>query len=120
MPEHFASVEDYLDSLAPESRTALESVRATLHDAVPDGVDTISYNMPTLTLGDRRIVHYAGWKKHVSLYPAPEADADLRREMAPYVAGKGTLKFPLDQPLPHALIARIVQRLREQLGVEQR
>jgi len=111
MAEHFASVEDYLDSLATEVRTALEEVRATIHDAVPDGEDAISYNMPTLLLGDRRIVHYAGWKKHISLYPAPGADDDLGREMAPYVAGKGTLKFPLGQPLPHGLIARIVQRL---------
>jgi uncharacterized protein YdhG (YjbR/CyaY superfamily) len=111
MAEHFSSVEDYLDSLAPEVRSAVEEVRATIHDAVPDGEDAISYNMPTLTLGDRRVVHYAGWKKHISLYPAPEGDDDLEREVAPYVAGKGTLKFPLDRPLPHDLIARIVQRL---------
>ncbi|MET0997312.1 MAG: DUF1801 domain-containing protein [Marmoricola sp.] len=111
MAEPFPSVEAYLDSLAPEVRTALEQVRATIHDALPDGVDAISYNMPTLTLHGRRVVHYAGWKQHISLYPAPEADDDLGREMAPYVAGKGTLKFPLDQPLPHDLIARIVQRL---------
>ena len=111
MPEHFTSVEDYLDSLQPEVRTALEDVRATIHAAVPGGEDVISYNMPTLKLGDRRIVHYAGWKKHLSLYPAPEGDDDLRREMAPYLAGKGTLKFPLAQGMPHDLIARIVQRL---------
>jgi len=120
LPEHFATVEDYLDSLAPDVRTALEAVRATIHDALPAGADVVSYNMPTLMLGDRRIVHYAGWKKHLSLYPAPEADEDLRREMAPYVAGKGTLKFSLGKPLPHDLIARIVQRLSlEQLGLEQ-
>ena len=111
MAEHFASVEDYLGSLAPEVCTALEEVRATIHDALPEGEDAISYNMPTLMLGDRRIVHYAGWKKHVSLYPAPEADGDLQREMAPYATGKGTLRFPLDEPIPHGLIARIVQRL---------
>jgi uncharacterized protein YdhG (YjbR/CyaY superfamily) len=78
---------------------------------VPEGEDAISYNMPTLTLGGRRIVHYAGWKKHVSLYPAPEDDGALGRDLAPYSAGKGTLKFPLAEPMPHELIARIVQRL---------
>ena len=111
MAEHFTSVEDYLDSLEPEVRSALEEVRATIHAALPDGEDAISYNIATVKLGDRRVVHYAGWKKHISLYPAPEDDEDLGREMAPYVAGKGTLKFPLGQPMPHGLIARIVQRL---------
>lgn len=111
MAEHFSSVEDYLDSLAPEVRSALEEVRATIHEAVPGGEDAISYNIPTLRRGDRRVVHYAGWKRHVGLYPVPEGDEGLGREMAPYVAGKGTLKFPLDRPLPHDLIARIVQRL---------
>lgn len=111
MAEQFTTVEDYLDSLTPEVRTALAAVRATIHAAVPDGEDTISYNMPTLRRGDRRIVHYAGWTKHLSLYPAPEADDDLGREMAPYVTGKGTLRFALSQPLPHDLIARIVRRL---------
>jgi uncharacterized protein YdhG (YjbR/CyaY superfamily) len=108
--EKYSTVEEYLDSLAPEVRNALLEVRATIHSAVPAAEDTISYNMPTLKLGDRRIVHYAGWKQHISLYPAPE-DQDLADELAPYVAGKGTLKFPVGQPLPHDLIARVVQRL---------
>lgn len=112
MAEKFTSVEDYLDSLDPEVRSVLEEVRATIHGAVPDGEDAISYNIPTLKIGERRIVHYAGWKQHISLYPAPD-DEDLQTELAPYAAGKGTLKFPLDQPLPHALIARIAQRLND-------
>ena len=114
MPEQFTSVEDYLDSLAPDVRSALEEVRATLHSAVPGAEDTISYNMPTLMADGHRVVHYAGWSKHLSLYPAPEptpGDADLEREIAPYVAGKGTLKFPLDQPVPHDLVARVAKAL---------
>jgi uncharacterized protein YdhG (YjbR/CyaY superfamily) len=110
MAEKFSTVEDYLDSLDPEVRRVLEEVRATLHEAVPEGHDAITYNMPTLMIGDRSIVHYAGWKKHVSLYPSPD-DADLARELGPYVAGRGTLKFPLDQPVPHDLVARVAQRL---------
>lgn len=110
MAEKFTSVEDYLGSLDPEVRDVLEEVRATLHAAVPDGQDTISYNIPTLRIGERRIVHYAGWKRHISLYPAPD-DEDLQAELAPYAAGKGTLKFPVDKPLPHGLIARVAQRL---------
>lgn len=110
MAERFTNVEDYLESLDPDVRGVLEEVRAAIHAAVPEGVDAISYNIPTLMIGDRRIVHYAGWKKHVSLYPAPD-DLDLQAELAPYAAGKGTLKFPVDEPLPHDLIARVAQRL---------
>jgi uncharacterized protein YdhG (YjbR/CyaY superfamily) len=114
VPEQFTSVEDYLDSLSPEVRSVLQEVRAALHSAVPGAEDTISYNIPTLTADGRRVVHYAGWTKHVSLYPAPGPtpdDADLEGEIAPYVVGKGTLKFPLDQPVPHDLVARVAKAL---------
>lgn len=110
MAVKFATVEDYLDSLAPEVRSALQEVRATLHDAVPGAEDAISYNIATLKIGERRIVHYAGWKQHISLYPMPQ-DEDLAEELAPYAAGKGTLRFPLAQPVPLELVARIAQRL---------
>ena len=110
MAQKFSSVEDYLDTLEPEVRRVLEEVRAAIHEAVPDGEDTITYNMPTVTIGGRKIVHYAGWKKHVSLYPTPAGD-DLASELAPYVSGQGTLKFPVDRPVPLDLIARVAQRL---------
>ena len=110
MAQKFSSVEDYLDTLDTEVRRVLEEVRAAIHEAVPDGEDTITYNMPTVTIGGRKIVHYAGWKKHVSLYPMPD-DEDLAAELAPYAAGKGTLKFPVDQPVPLDLVARVAQRL---------
>lgn len=110
MAEKFTSVEEYLASLDPEVRSVLEEVRSTIHAAVPDGEDAISYNIPTLKIGDRRIVHYAGWKEHVSLYPMPD-DEDLQGELAPYAAGKGTVKFPISKPVPHDLIARLARRL---------
>ena len=114
MSEKFASVEDYLDSLSPEVRDAVVELRAVLYDAVPGAADAISYNMPAITRDGRRVVHYAGWKQHVSIYPVPDTgpeDGDLERELAPYLAGKGTLKFPLDQPLPRELVARVARLL---------
>ena len=111
----FDSVESYLDSLPPDVRAAVEEVRSIVQDAVPDGEDAISYNIPTVRRDGRAVVHYAGWKKHVSLYPVPdtseEPDDALERELAPYLAGKGTLKFPLDQPLPRELVARVARLL---------
>ena len=114
MAQRFSSVEDYLDSLGPEVRGVLEDVRATLHEAVPEGEDAITYNMPTLMIGERRVVHYAGWKKHVSLYPAPDGDDALERDLAPYLSGRGTVKLPLQDPFPYDLVERVAARHVEQ------
>jgi len=109
--EKFASVEDYVESLAPEVRTALEEVRATIREAAPGGDEVITYNIPTLRRDGRPVVHFAGWKGHVSLYPMPDGDADLVRDLAPYSSGKGTLKFPLADPMPLELVRRVVVEL---------
>lgn len=111
MAEEFASIEAYLDSLPPDVRTALEQLRTTIREVVPDGEDVIRYNIPTVQRGGRSIVHYAGWTHHVSLYPAPDGDPDLEREVAPYLTGRSTLKFTLDQPLPLELVAKVVRSL---------
>jgi uncharacterized protein YdhG (YjbR/CyaY superfamily) len=108
--------EEYLSSLPPASRAVLVDLRQTLLSALPDGEDAISYGMPTVTVAGRRVVHYAVWKDHASLYPVPAADDDLHRDLAPYVAGKGTLHFPLDQPLPHELVARVATALLRERG----
>ena len=114
MAEKFASVDDYVATFAPDVREVLETIRAAAHRAVPDGGETISYNIPTITLDGRSLVHFAAWKHHVSVYPAPEADDDLARDLAPHVAGRGTLKFPLSEPFPVELFERIVAALLEQ------
>jgi len=98
----------YLADLAPEARTALDSVRATVRDLVPDAEETISYGIPTFTVAGRAFVHVAAWKHHVSLYPVPQTDTGLAAELAPYRRGPGTLRFALGRPLPLELIRRIV------------
>ena len=109
--EKFATVEDYLQSLAPEVRSAVEDVRAAIHQAAPGADEVISYNIPTLRRDGRSVVHFAGWKGHVSLYPMPDGDADLERDLAPYSSGKGTLKFPLAETIPLELVRRAVTQL---------
>ena len=81
---------------------------------MPGAGEKISYQMPTVTVEGKPVVHFAGWKSHISLYPAPEGDDDLTRELTPYVAGKGTLKFPLNRPIPYELIERVASRLYEE------
>ena len=110
----YASVEDYVASFPEDVRDILEQLRQRLARAVPEAGEKISYQMPTITSGGKPIVHFAAWKSHVSLYPEPEGDEALRAELAPYSAGKGTLKFPLKQQIPYALIERVAARLYEE------
>jgi len=116
MAETFATVEDYLDSLSEDSRAAVEEVRQRIHAALPGAHEVISYNIPTLKQDGRSVVHFAGWKGHVSLYPAPEGDEALQQALTPYVSGKGTVKFPLSQPMPLDLVQRIVEALVAERG----
>jgi uncharacterized protein YdhG (YjbR/CyaY superfamily) len=109
MVQRFTTVDDYLASLPPDVQTVLQQVRQTIHDAVPGAQETISYNIPAMVRDGRHFVHFAGWAKHVALYPIPDTDEDLAADLAPYVAGQGTLRFDLDQPIPYELIARAAQ-----------
>lgn len=110
----FATVDEYIGSFPPQVREQLEAVRAAIRAAVPGTEERISYGIPTFTLDGRYVVYFSGWKAHVSVYPIPDADAELARELKPHMAGKGTLKFPLSKPMPLELIARVAARLLEQ------
>ena len=88
----------------------LEQVRGTIRKAVPDAEEVISYQMPTYKLPGGPVLYFAGWKQHISLYPATATVvAAFQKEIAPYVVHKGTLRFPLAQPVPMKLIGRIAK-----------
>lgn len=110
MAEKLTSVPQYLASLAEHVREPLELALERAQRVVPDPALVISYQIPTVTSAGRRIVHLAGWKAHLSIYPVPDDEA-LQEEMAPYRAGQGTLKFPLNRPIPYDLIERVVAAL---------
>lgn len=108
MAEKFTTINDYIASFPAEVQLVLEDLRARAHAAAPGAEETISYGIPTLRLDGRILVHFAGWKDHVSIYPVPEGDEQLTRELAAHQTGRGTLRFPLDQPLPDDLIDRVL------------
>ena len=108
------TVDDYISSFPDDVQVVLQEIRRTIRAAIPEADETISYRIPTFVLGGRALVYFAGWKHYVSVYPIPDADAALERELAPYRAGKGTLRFPLDEPVPRDLIQRVVADLVEQ------
>ena len=71
----------------------------------------MSYQMPTFTLGGKHLVYVAAWKRHISVYPVPTGEAAFERDIAPYRAAKGTLRFPLNEPIPYDLIDRVMAQL---------
>jgi uncharacterized protein YdhG (YjbR/CyaY superfamily) len=104
-----SSVDEYIGGFPQSTQEILAKIRSTIHEQIPEASERISYAIPAFALNGKTLVYFAGWKGHVSLYPLPWGDEELQAEMAPYMGGKGTLKFPLAQPIPYALIAKIVQ-----------
>ena len=105
------SVADYLAALPAERRAVVEELRRTINAAAPDATETIAYGMPALRSdGGQFLVSYAAYKKHYSLFPASgEVVEALGAELTPYLAGKGTIQFPADRPIPAAIVTRIVK-----------
>ena len=101
----FETVEAYLATLPEPSREAVERLRATVLEELPDAEQRISYGIPAFVVDGRVAMYVAGWKQHVSVYPIPEGDSAYDAATAPYVAGRGTLKFALSAPLPLEVVA---------------
>jgi uncharacterized protein YdhG (YjbR/CyaY superfamily) len=110
-----ASVEEYLSAVPEPQRAALEKLRAAIRAAAPHATETINYQMPAFRQDGRFLVSYAAFKDHCSLFPASQAVMDAHgEELKPYFSGKGTLRFTADEPIPAALVKKIVKtRIRE-------
>ena len=104
------SVDDYLASQPKAVRDVLDRVRSTIRKAVPRAEEAISYQIPAYKLHGRTILYFAGWKHHYSLYPATSRIvAACKNDLAPYEVSKGTIRFPLSEPVPVKLIERIAK-----------
>ena len=109
MKTNFTTVDEYIASCPEETRGRLQEIRAAVRAAVPDAKEKISYQIACFELNGKNLIHYAGWTKHVSMYPTPEGTAAFNKAIAKYAGGKGTTKFPLSEPLPLKLIQQIVK-----------
>ena len=105
----FQSMDEYIASFPEDVQKTLEELRATIKSAAPEAEETISYNIPTFTLNGKYLIYFAGWKHHISIYPIPTGSESFNKQVAKYAEGKGTLKFPIDKPLPLKLITKIVK-----------
>lgn len=102
------TIEAYISGFPKQTQEILEQIRSTIKSVAPDAREAIKYAIPTFILNGN-LVHFAGYKNHIGLYPAPSGMKQFEEETAAYKTGKGTLQFPIDQPMPLDLIARIVQ-----------
>jgi uncharacterized protein YdhG (YjbR/CyaY superfamily) len=106
----FKSVDEYIASQPEAVQGLLKRVRNTIRKAVPDVEEMISYQIPAYKLHGRPVLYLAGWKQHYSLYPATDqVVAAFRDDLAPYKISKGTIRFPLSEPVPVKLIERIAK-----------
>jgi uncharacterized protein YdhG (YjbR/CyaY superfamily) len=112
----FATVDEYIASYPDDVQEILQEVRRRIGRAVPGSGETIRYDMPTVTVGGRSLVHYAAWKRHLALYPMPALGEPLDGEVAGYRAAKDAVHFRYREPVPFDLIERLVVRLAELRG----
>ncbi len=113
-PKNFA---EYMAEFPRPTQIALKQIREIIKTTVPQAEETISYGMPTFMLNGHYLIYFAGYKKHIGLYPAPSGNKTFEKDFAAYkTSGKGTIQFPLGQSLPTSLIKKIIKyRLSENL-----
>jgi uncharacterized protein YdhG (YjbR/CyaY superfamily) len=102
------NIDEYIAAFPTEVQELLQTIRATIQKAAPDATEAITYAIPTFKLNGN-LVHFGGYKTHIGFYPAPMGIEAFKEETAQYEAGKGTLQFPIDKPMPLDLVTRIVK-----------
>ena len=109
------SIDEYISGFPKDIQKVLQEIRNTIRKAAPDAEETINYAIPTFKLNGN-LVHFAAFQKHIGFYPAPSGIDAFKKELSAYEGAKGSVQFPLDQPIPLALITRIVKfRVKENL-----
>jgi uncharacterized protein YdhG (YjbR/CyaY superfamily) len=110
------TIDEYIAGFPPEVQEVLQKIRKTIQEAAPDAMEKISYQMPTFYLNGN-LVHFAAFKEHIGFYPVPTGIERFKKELSVYKQGKGSVQFPLDQPMPYELITKIVKfRVKENLA----
>jgi len=108
------NIDDYISDFPVETQKYLNEMRELIRKLAPDSVESISYAIPTFSLNGKYLVYFAGFKNHIGLYPTPVGMEAFKEELSNYKTGKGSVQFPLNKPLPIALITKIVKYQIEQ------
>jgi uncharacterized protein YdhG (YjbR/CyaY superfamily) len=103
------NIDEYIAGFQADTQENLQQVRAVIKQLVPEAVESISYGMPAFTLNNRYLVYFAGYKKHISIYPVPPGNIVFEKDFAAYkTSGKGTIQFALEKPIPVELLKKVV------------
>jgi uncharacterized protein YdhG (YjbR/CyaY superfamily) len=105
--EQYATIDEYIRDSPTGVREILERMRAVIHEAAPHAEEAIRYGMPTFRLRGRNLVFFAAFQHHIGFYPIPSGIEAFKEELSVYKQGKGSVRFPLDQPVPYDLVKRI-------------
>ncbi len=109
-----ASIDEYIAGFPGDTQKVLEQIRTIIKREAPGAEETISYAIPAFNLNKHNLIYFAGYKNHVSIYPIPKGSEAFENEISKYKSGKGTMQFPLNNPLPMRLIIKIVKyRIKE-------
>ena len=103
-----ANIDEYIAQFPEDVQRILKEMRAVIKETAPQATEKISYGMPTFYLNGN-LVHFGGHPKHIGFYPTPSGIGAFQQELAPYKMSKGTVQFPLDQPIPYDIVRRIVK-----------
>ena len=106
---NFQSIDDYIAACPEQTHERLQEIRKAIKKMVPDAKEKISYQIACFELNGKNLIHFAGWKKHISLYPIPAGDEAFEAAASKYADGKGTMKFPLDEPMPMKLVNKVIK-----------
>ena len=103
------NIDEYIAGFPNNVQEILEKIRMTIRKAAPGAEEKISYRIPGFSLKGSYLIYFAAFKNHIGLYPAPRGIAEFKEALALYQTGKGTMRFPLDKPIPFGLISKIVR-----------
>jgi uncharacterized protein YdhG (YjbR/CyaY superfamily) len=111
--KQFKTIDGYIQTFPEEVQALLEKMRRTIRKAAPEAEEAISYQIPTFKLNGN-LVHFAAFKNHISFFPTARGVEAFKKELSQYVGSKGTVRFPLDEPIPYGLVRRITMFRRKE------
>lgn len=108
MKNEIETIDEYIKSFPSEVKHILNEIRQLIKQTAPDAIESISYAMPAFKKNGKPLVYFAGYKNHIGFYATPNGHKEFEKELSKYKQGKGSVQFPLNQPMPYELIKRIV------------
>lgn len=111
----YQTIDEFIAQFPPEVQEALQTMRKVIREVAPDAKEKIAYGIPTFDYFGN-LVHFSAYKNHIGFYPAPSGIEQFKEALAKYQKGKGTIQFPLDQPIPYDLVREVtIYRVAENL-----